>query len=279
LEQTDPVLVRVVIPTRNRPESLRRAVASVLEQHSVSFEIVVVDEGSDPPAAEALAPLNPRVRVIRNDSPVGPAGARNRGAAASTAPLLAFLDDDDTWRPEKLVTCLSCFDLHPDAGMVYHLMGDRKDNRDGVCRPVAEPIRRMLVRQPPHLDAVVVRREVHEAVRFDEGFEAAEDLDYLLRIAETSAVIELNRVLADHGVSHRSDIGIPKRINGRLQFRQKHERYFSDRDVSAFHYVRLGHLHRLWGRRVTAAAYFARALRQRPRLAAGWKGVVRLLWY
>lgn len=271
------VSVCVVIPTRNRPDSLRRAVVSVLSQEGASLEVVVVDEASVPPADQALASTDHRVRIIRNDVPRGPAAARNQGAAVSTSSVVAFLDDDDTWRGGKLAACLECLHRHPEAGMIYHLMGGKEGRADGACRPLVDQIRAMLVRQPPHLDSVVIRRSVHEAVRFDETFPAAADLDYLLRVAETTSVIELAQVLADHGTDDESEIGIRKRIAGRLRFSDKHGRYFSDPQVAAFHYARLGHLYRRDGQRLEAAKSFGRALRQRPGLALAWRGLVMLL--
>ncbi|MGH8924769.1 MAG: glycosyltransferase family 2 protein [Acidimicrobiia bacterium] len=271
--QPAQALVAVVIPTHNRPEALRSALRSVLSQQGASFEVVVVDDGSDPPVA--IGDHDPRIRVLRNDRPQGPAAARNKGAAATSAPLIAFLDDDDSWREGKLGTTIACLDAHPDVGLAYHLMSGAQEDGGGKCRVLDDPVRRMLTRQPPHLDSVVIRRQLHEAVLFDEAFGAAEDLDYLLRAAESTSVLEIGRILADHGQKHVSSIGLPKRIEARKQFREKHSRYFQDREVAAFHHVRLGHLYRLTGERFRAIESFLRAIRFRPTLGLGWTGLAR----
>ncbi len=93
----------IVIPTHNRPVLLRRAVLSALAAAPEGAEILVADDASDPPAAEALGDLaatHPALRVIRNGGTRGAAGARNFGVSLAAAPLILFLDDDDEVMPD-----------------------------------------------------------------------------------------------------------------------------------------------------------------------------------
>ncbi len=102
MEAVTKPTVEVVIPTRNRPELVRVAIDSVRKQtYDGSLSITVVFDGT--PIDETLVSdgVVP-VRVIPNDRAAGLAGARNSGITASSAELVAFLDDDDQWRPEKL---------------------------------------------------------------------------------------------------------------------------------------------------------------------------------
>jgi len=90
------ILVTVVISTHNRPALLRRAVDSALNQPlggtaGGSIEVVVVDDGSEPPVE--LAP-NERLRLIRQSSG-GVAAARNTGLSAARGSFVTYLDDDD----------------------------------------------------------------------------------------------------------------------------------------------------------------------------------------
>lgn len=273
---TIPTTVSVVIPTRDRPSSLRRSVASALAQRSVDVTVVVVDDASKVPARKALRETDARVTSLRNDPARGPARARNQGAVATDSDLIAFLDDDDRWLPQKLVRCLEALARHPEAGLVAHAASFSDPPEAGPARllRLEDPVRRMLTRQPPHLSGVVVRREVHEQVRFDESFPAAEDLDYLLRIAEVAPVVELDAVLTVLGrTGNSSMIGYQQRIDGRRRFHAKHRELFG-RGAEAFHQLRLGHLHRRAGHRGHAAAAFARALRSRPTSVSAWKGLL-----
>ncbi|MDQ3632375.1 MAG: glycosyltransferase family 2 protein [Actinomycetota bacterium] len=102
---TRPPWISVIIPSHNRGELLRHAVASVLSQSQVdpNFEVVVVDDASDIPASVELADIaDPRLRIVRSEHNIERGASRNLGARVSQASLLAFLDSDDEWHPEKL---------------------------------------------------------------------------------------------------------------------------------------------------------------------------------
>jgi len=97
--------VSVVIPTKNRPHLIGRAVASVLSQEGPSVEIVLVDDGSDPEAAAAIAGVgrsDPRIRHVRNEESIGNPASRNRGFEEATGELWCTLDDDDEFTPGRL---------------------------------------------------------------------------------------------------------------------------------------------------------------------------------
>jgi glycosyltransferase involved in cell wall biosynthesis len=101
------VQVSVVIPTRNRRELLERALVSALGQEGVELEAIVVDEASEDETSAYLARVrDPRLSVIRHESPGGVAAARNAGVERARAPWVAFLDDDDLWAPDKLAAQL-----------------------------------------------------------------------------------------------------------------------------------------------------------------------------
>jgi GT2 family glycosyltransferase len=88
--------VSIVVPTHNRPRRLQQLLAALSDQDAPagSFEVIVVDDGSQPPAQVGSqgGPLEPR--WIRNERALGPAAARNAGWRAARAPLVGFTDDD-----------------------------------------------------------------------------------------------------------------------------------------------------------------------------------------
>lgn len=111
--------ITVVLPTFNRWPLLSRALASVLSQEDVEFEVIVVDDGSTDETQEQLAALeDPRLRVLRQEHNQGVARARNRGVAGARAEWVAFLDDDDFWAPRRLREHLDTAD-HSSASWVY----------------------------------------------------------------------------------------------------------------------------------------------------------------
>jgi glycosyltransferase involved in cell wall biosynthesis len=95
--------VTVVIPTRNRPEMVVRAVESALEQTYPVHQVIVVVDGPDDATVTAIHGLADS-RVVCLALPVNGGGnhARNLGAAKATTEWVAFLDDDDEWLPEKI---------------------------------------------------------------------------------------------------------------------------------------------------------------------------------
>jgi hypothetical protein len=92
--------VSVVITTVDRP-SLVDAVKSALSQELVPVEVIVVFDGGDTEVAAPVLP-DPRVRVLRTGGRRGPSVARQLGAEAAIGDLVAWLDDDDVWRSDKL---------------------------------------------------------------------------------------------------------------------------------------------------------------------------------
>ncbi len=98
-------LVSAVIPTHNRPDLVKRAVHSALNQTYPNIEVVVVIDGPDNLTHRELATISDqRLRVIELPKRMGGSDARNRGVEAARGEWIALLDDDDEWLPEKTET-------------------------------------------------------------------------------------------------------------------------------------------------------------------------------
>jgi len=96
-------LFSVIIPTHNRLDLLRGALASVWQQSYNDCELIVVDDGSADGTWDALQVLGTRVCARRQNN-AGPGAARNLGAKNATGDYFAFLDSDDLWFPWTLET-------------------------------------------------------------------------------------------------------------------------------------------------------------------------------
>jgi glycosyltransferase involved in cell wall biosynthesis len=92
--------ISVIIPTRDRPLKIAETLESFREQTIEDYEVLVVDDGSEPPIVFDHA-RHPRCILIRHPG-AGRSAARNAGAAAATAPVLVFLDDDISVEPDFL---------------------------------------------------------------------------------------------------------------------------------------------------------------------------------
>jgi glycosyltransferase involved in cell wall biosynthesis len=100
-------LISVVIPAYNSSKTITRAVESAQNQKDVKVEIIVVDDASTDNTAEVVRSLqknDSRIRLIRHETNKQVGQARNTGIDAATADWIAFLDADDEWLPEKLIS-------------------------------------------------------------------------------------------------------------------------------------------------------------------------------
>lgn len=182
--------VSVVIPTRNRSQLLAVTLRSALAQRGLEFEIVVVDEASSDDTQAVIGSFkDPRIRVIRHDTPHGVSAARNRGIDEAQGAWLAFLDDDDLWAPDKLARQLS---IARTSGAHWVYVGHVSINYryqvfNGAPPVPPEVLMSELPQQnvvPGGCSGVLVSREALErAGRFDEGFQPLADWDLWLRLA------------------------------------------------------------------------------------------------
>ena len=124
--------ISTVIPTYNRAGMLPRALASALAASSPGDEVVVIDDGSTDNTADAVAPFLDRIRYVRTDNR-GTGAARNRGIAEARHDLVAFLDSDDEWLPDKLDLQRAVMEARPDVLFCFTEFAKR-DDRTGVTR-------------------------------------------------------------------------------------------------------------------------------------------------
>ena len=98
----------VVIPAYNAAETIRQAVESILAQTIPAREIIVVDDGSTDETANIVAAMKGPITLVRQDNR-GPGAATTAGLRRVDTPLLATLDADDLWLPEKIARQLAGF--------------------------------------------------------------------------------------------------------------------------------------------------------------------------
>jgi glycosyltransferase involved in cell wall biosynthesis len=107
------VPISVIIPVRDRPMELARAVESVVQQSYPILELIIVDDGSAPPISLAgLSRGCVQTLLLRHKEPKGPAAARRNGVEHATGDLIAFLDSDDQWDPLKLERQVAIWEAH-----------------------------------------------------------------------------------------------------------------------------------------------------------------------
>lgn len=116
--------VGVVIPTFNSGLTIERALQSVLNQTLLPSHIVVVDNGSTDHTIEVIERVRhdaaPRITTVLLNTNTGPGNARNVAWDLIDCPLVAFLDADDSWHPEKLRLQVNLIARHPNHRLFGH---------------------------------------------------------------------------------------------------------------------------------------------------------------
>lgn len=113
-------LVSVLMPVYNGSEYLSKAIESVLAQSYRNFELIIVNDGSTDNSSAIIKDylIDPRIRYIDQQN-TGVAAARNAGISIASGELIALLDQDDIWLPDKLILQVMFMKENPDVGLVH----------------------------------------------------------------------------------------------------------------------------------------------------------------
>jgi glycosyltransferase involved in cell wall biosynthesis len=183
----------VVVPAYDRPEGLRRAVESVAGQTYRNVELIVVDDCSPTPLKPVVDGIDPRrfaaVSYLRNAENRGGSATRNRGIRAATGDYLAFLDDDDEWRPTKLARQVETFAASDDdVGLVY--VGTDLVREGRVVNTVVHSLRGWVTEELlsgasiSEYSGVMVRAEAVDTVGYpDERYPSWQDREWFVRLS------------------------------------------------------------------------------------------------
>jgi glycosyltransferase involved in cell wall biosynthesis len=200
---SDHARVSAIITTYNYARFLPDAIESVLAQSARHLEVVVVDDGStDDTAAVVQRYADRGVRYVQR--PHGGAGkARNAGLQVTSAPLIAFLDADDAWLPDRVAAGMAHLDRHPELALAAAdaFACDEQMRPTAVVPAAKRPTGRMLdqllvdnvVLNP---SSVLVRRSAIEAAGGFSEIPFGEDWDTWIEIAKRFPIGFIDRPLA-----------------------------------------------------------------------------------
>jgi glycosyltransferase involved in cell wall biosynthesis len=202
--------ISVVIPLYNKEKSILRAINSVLNQTEQDFELIVVNDGSTDQSASLVASLsdNKKIRLIHQEN-AGVSAARNRGIAEANSELIAFLDADDEWLPEFLMTILTLKSQFPRES-VFSSLYSFQDSTGKTNLPKSVSLfesgyRGILdnfldiihIGLPFNSSTVVVAQKALEEIGgFPVGIAYGEDVDTWIRLSLRYKIVYVNKVLA-----------------------------------------------------------------------------------
>lgn len=204
--------VSAIIPVFQGERYLEEAIRSVLDQTRPPDEIIAVDDGSTDGSAGIAASFLPDVRLVYQQN-AGTSSARNRGVRESTGECLAFLDQDDLWEGEKLQTQLAAFEDHPEAGAIFGHV------QQFVSPELEKSVReRFACPEEPQEgyapSTMLIRREAFlEVGYFDERWQQAEWIEWLLRLRESGCPILMLDAVVSRRRIHPGNKGVVRRAD------------------------------------------------------------------
>lgn len=224
--------VSVVLPTRDRPGRLRSSLASVLAQTYRELEVIVVDDASAErvdSVVDTVAGRDRRVQLVRLAEPSGAAAARNAALARASGELVAFLDDDDLWEPQKLARQVAHLNDNPTVGIVtsdHWVVDEHAPDRALVHRGPATMTARHLLwfNLAGSLSCCVVRRAaVGDDLKLDETFPSVEDWDLWVRCARHTGIGVVKEVLGRRTLHRDGRLSDPlSKLRGMQVFERRH---------------------------------------------------------
>ncbi len=187
--ETGGPLVTVVLPTRDRPQLLARAIPSVISQRYEPWELVVIDNGTMAETRAVVDAIEDE-RVFLVEGPRrSPSAARNVGLDRASGEIVCYLDDDNVMHPGWLQAVAHVFDRRKDVDVAYGISLAEHRIPDDPGEPGWWPSfwqlpwsrETLLEENVTDVGSLAHRRELAGA-RFDEEIPTADDWDILLRL-------------------------------------------------------------------------------------------------
>lgn len=227
-------LVSIILPTYNRRALLQEAIASIQGQSRPHWELLIVDDGSTDGSPDVV-PRDDRIRLMTRPHVGNVALLRNVGLDVARGSIVAFLDSDDRWHPHKLARQVARLRVRQESGWCYGQYNLIDESGQQIPQRRHFPwipregtlLREMLTTEAGvSLLTVAVRRELADALRFDEHVPWGDDYDFLVRLASTAPACVVDEVIAD--VREHSNRGNRHRYDQMLNFAAAYRRYERD---------------------------------------------------
>jgi glycosyltransferase involved in cell wall biosynthesis len=208
-------LVSIILPTYNRGSLILYTINSILKQSYENFELIIIDDGSTDNTSDVINSINDK-RIIYSKilNSGGPAKPRNTGLSLSNGSFIAFCDDDDVWKENKLLICIN--ELNKGSDFVYHNFSITGGNinhifkRKIISRELKSPYFNDLIKNGNTIinSSVVFSKDLFKIVGFldeNKNLIAAEDYDYWLRLSLVAKKMTLiNFTLGNYNISNNS---------------------------------------------------------------------------
>lgn len=213
-KKSGPGWISVVVPSYNRSDLILSALESIRTQTFRPIEIVVVDDGSTDDTCEVVSewarknvePGKLRLRLAQQANQ-GANAARNLGIREASGEVIAFLDSDDRWLPEKLEKQIALLNSEDEIGGVYcglrnvDLLSGKKDTPEPRTYPTGDLLQQLLVHDVTEATSCwIVRKKCFQQVgTFDTDLPARQDWDMWIRLSEKYKIECVPEILVEMG--------------------------------------------------------------------------------
>lgn len=197
-------LVSVIVPAYNAEKHIAGVIRSVQAQTMADWELIVVDDCSTDgtaAAVEAISGQDSRIRLLCNEKNSGVAKSRNRGLRECRGEYAAFLDSDDTWRPDKLQLQLECAKA-TGADIVYTSYAIVDEDGGRQCRdflvPAATTFEELLKENVIGCSTVLLSARAAQKAHFEEEFFHEDYILWLTLLQQGFRAAGVAQVLVDY---------------------------------------------------------------------------------
>jgi len=199
--------VSVIIPTRNRPFFLARAIESVLKQRFQDWNLIIVNDGGEEVSHVLEDFHDPRLHYL-SIPPSGKSAALNRGLLSCDSVYIGYLDDDDIHYPNHLELLVEALERNPEAVMAYSDTYRVLLRKQGEAWREAErtvenreevTLEMLLERNYINHKNLLHRRSVLERTGlYDEQLEVLIDWDIVLRLFAAGPAVHVREITGEH---------------------------------------------------------------------------------
>jgi len=225
--------ISIIIPTKNRPKLLERAVNSILEQNYEDWELFIINDSEN---KISINFSDPRIQIAYNNNKPGANGARNTGISLAKGKYIAFLDDDDTWRQDKLLKQITIMDSS-EAILCYtgkNIIIQKKNSSikeySYKTSFIAPKTTLQLHNYIGTTSSVIIRSDVlNDCIKFDEEIHSLQDYDLYLQLVEKGEFVGIPEALVtyyfDESINHLS-------VNNKAMFFSARKIYLKQKGFS-----------------------------------------------
>ena len=266
-------LISVIIPTYKRTfTKIEKAIKSVINQTYKNIEIIVIDDNSDKQYSQEVIKIKdryPQVKIISNNGNKGACAARNNGILNAKGEYIAFLDDDDIWKPDKLEKQYKKIKSDKNIALVYSgISWYYEKEKIYKCKPavrVQNPPKELLIHNfIGSTSCGFVRRSAAiEVGMFDEKLKSGQDLDFWIRLSLNYPIDCVEECLVEYTLYEKDSIS-SNRMNRLLSNIYLKEKYsdliYQDEELLTIYNLKITKAYLVNKKIISAILFFAKSI-------------------